>query len=306
MCGEKLRVRGRKSPVDPDLILYGAKKIQMAQLAGEEGKMTRLVSEEIAGLVEEKTGVRPDPADIRKKIRKAHASELRVGKVQYIDALRWEWAQYDTYEQWFEEWESFLVYYGYAVNVPLKDETGKIISNITIPDDKKPRIINMDETEIARAGADKITGRRLLCLYNPDLGVRPGTQKTAATGDHETFVGGMNGDGEPTPPFIIFSTTAEKEENFKLNNGMALVGMPTVTVCFGGEPKTISTAFAVTSKGSMDLTLWPQYVNFLVENLYPDVSPTNRILLKVDGGPGKTYVMDLLEFTERGIDFFPG
>ena len=56
----------------------------------------------------------------------------------------------------------------------------------------------------------------------------------------------------------------------------------------------------------MDLTLWPQYVNFLVENLYPDVSPTNRILLKVDGGPGKTYVMDLLEFTERGIDFFPG
>jgi len=62
---------------------------------------------------------------------------------------------------------------------------------------------------------------------------------------------------------------------------------------------------AVTKKGSMDSTLWPQYMQHILR-LYPDVSPINRVLLKLDGGPGKGNLGHLLAMHAMGVDFFPG
>ena len=129
--------------------------------------MTKTVSEEISNLHQAKHGAqtfsaqtstslrsdsgfcaggaRPEPKKIRQRLRKDHCGEIRIGKTVYVDDLRWEWAQFDSYERWFEDWEDFLVHNGYAINTPTIDETtGEEISRITIPPEKWARIINVD------------------------------------------------------------------------------------------------------------------------------------------------------------------
>ena len=202
-----------------------------------------------------------------------------------------------------DDWKSFLILYGYALDTPQFDANGKQISEITILNPE--RIINLDETEIARS-ASKRNGNHTSnnVLINPSL-PRPGQRASKTDGSHETLVGGMNGKFEKMPPFVIFSSSAEKEENFKIDSSL-LASLPTVTVKFGmDEPTEIPCGHAVRAKGSMDKSLWPQYMEHVLQ-LYPDVSPTNRVLLKLDGGPGKSNLGHLLAMHAMGVDFFPG
>ena len=49
---------------------------------------------------------------------------------------------------------SYLLEKGYAVDEPEKDASGKVISDITIPPEKRRRIfINLDETELPLDGS---------------------------------------------------------------------------------------------------------------------------------------------------------
>jgi hypothetical protein len=202
-----------------------------------------------------------------------------------------------------DDWKSFLLQYGYATDTPQFDNDGKQISEITIHNPE--RILNIDETEIAR-DSKKRNGNHSCnnVLINKSL-PRPGVRASQGTGAHETLVAGMNGTYEPVPPFVIVSTSAEIEDNFKIDTGV-LSSLPVVNVKFGmDEKQDMFCGHAVTKKGSMDTTLWPQYMQHILR-LFPDVSPSNRVLLKLDGGPGKGNLGHLLAMHAMGVDFFPG
>ena len=93
-------------------------------------------------------GKGPEKAWLAKRLRRDHAGTLRRGKRERTVSARWEWMDYNTYEEWFEGWEKFSLEKKYALPEPEYDEAGNQISDIRYPLEKKRRIINLDETEI--------------------------------------------------------------------------------------------------------------------------------------------------------------
>ena len=79
---------------------------------------------------------------------------------------------------WWEGGRAFLLEKGYAVDEPEKDATGKVISDITIPPEKRRRIFNLDETELpldeSKRGGSHGSNNALI---NPNL-PRPGRKST--------------------------------------------------------------------------------------------------------------------------------
>ena len=67
---------------------------------------------------------------------------------------------------------------------------------------------------------------------------------------------------------------------------------------FGHEERQCFTSdFAYTEKGSMDGTLWPQFVRKTLQPMYPDASPENPVLIKCDGGElSRLSLLSLLGF----------
>jgi hypothetical protein len=107
-------------------------------------------------------------------------------------------------------------------------------------------------------------------------------------------------------PFVIFSTQAKIVDNYKITCGEVVAQLPVVKGVFGcGEEKEFHAGFAITEKGSMNSTLWPQYVNHALEH-YPDCSPTFPVGALVDGGPGKDSLYQMLACAVMGLYFFPG
>ena len=122
MCGQPPQKPGPSPEISADLINWGAKKIQLAQVAGEEGSMTKTVSQEIASLHQANGAQtllrkRSEPHSDSEILRRrqaprpqedpaAHAEgplqrgPHRQGRV-CLDDLRWAWAQFDSYERWF-------------------------------------------------------------------------------------------------------------------------------------------------------------------------------------------------------------
>lgn len=122
MCGQPPQKPGPSPEISADLINWGAKKIQLAQVAGEEGSMTKTVSQEIASLHQANGAQtllrkRSEPHSDSEILRRrqaprpqedpaAHAEgplqrgPHRQGRVR-LDDLRWAWAQFDSYERWF-------------------------------------------------------------------------------------------------------------------------------------------------------------------------------------------------------------
>ena len=78
------------------------------------------------------------------------------------------------------------------------------------------RRICFDETEI-RLGSDRDTGGPRSRTYTNSALHRGGARHTRS---HNHVTGGFSvtGAGEVLPPLIIFSTSAEKEENFAVND----------------------------------------------------------------------------------------
>ena len=189
-----------------------------------------------------------------------------------------------------------------------------MVSEVTFFPGKKAYIVNMDETQVPIDGASRslnhVSCRVMICHDLP----RPGKPATK-TGGHCTFILTINALGECGPPFFIFDTSSKVEENRKVRP-QHLANLPYVRGTFGADTATdFSSEFAVTENGSMDKTLWPQFVRKTLYKLYPKTQAEyvangtvveHRICLKVDGGPGKSDFWDLLELSAMGIDLFPG
>ena len=138
--------------------------------------------------------------------------------------------------------------------------------------------IKYDETEL-RLGSDKdSSGSRSKTHTNPRLH-RSGTRCTRSSG-HVTGGLAVNGAGELLPPLIIFSSSAEKEENLAIQDGW-VASFGKIRGEYGHRDYIDCLPYVACRKsGSIDVRLFKYYVENATFDLYPKEGVSSEI--KVD------------------------
>lgn len=112
-------------------------------------------------------------------------------------------------------------------------------------------------------------GRPASVISVSTIGSRLGTA-TNKTSVSSTLMCGSNSCGEPLPLHIMFSSKAEKEENYQVNAEWRF-DLPRVFVQFGHPaPRSFPSTVTVKSKGGTDSRVLQQVLLSYVESLYPD------------------------------------
>ena len=240
----------------------------------------------------------------RSRAKRKQPHLLQPGKIKRVDLTRYQWAVYDTYEEWFAGWEAFLVERGYAAWNDIFNSSGALVSNIEFLPGKLGRILNGDETDMPRDASKRPKGGSTgACCINPLL-PRPGRPATQTSG-HETLFLFVTASGEVCPVILICDSDCEDPNQQRVELEL-VVGLPSVVGRFGCEQaKQFEPIIACSKKGGTTTVLWRSILGHLI-GLYPDVSPLNPICLKVGGGPGRLDRETLLWCVEVGIDVFPG
>ena len=199
----------------------------------------------------------------------------------------------------------------------VRDEQGLLLSELDFRSDEvRRRIINMDETHHDLSLTGDKGGSRSLVYNNPNL--QRGYKKTVKPGRHVTGVYATNASGEALPPLYIFDSGAKIEANYRIKLSW-LEGLPVVTGRFGcPDIVEVASFYSVRAKGSMDDSLFNDYVERVVLPLYPNISKHARfdaitgkllcgpVILKIDSGPGRIIanlesVTKRAEFLEMGL-----
>ena len=164
-------------------------------------------------------------------------------------------------------------------------------------------------------------GSRSVVYHNPNY--QRGYKRSVKAGRHVTGVYATNAAGEALPPMYIFDSGAKLEQNFRVKTTW-LEGLPVIKGRFGC-PELIeeSSFFSVRSRGSMDDSLFIEYIEKVVLPLYPNISKTTEfdpvngkllrgpVILKVDSGPGRIVASEesiakRADFLEMGLYILMG
>jgi len=174
----------------------------------------------------------------------------------------------------------------------------------------------MDKTNHALSITGHRGGPRATTYHNPLL--QRGHKVKAKQGRHVTGVYATNAAGEAIPPMYIFDSSAKSERIFRIRCSW-VENLPKVSGRFGC-PETqhdVASYYAVRSRGSMDDSLFNNYVEEVIIPLYPNISKRARfdqngkllcgpVILKVDSGPGRLVanaesIRKREDFMERGL-----
>ena len=168
-----------------------------------------------------------------------------------------------------------LIASGLVKDQEVRDVNGNLISEIDFgAEDVKRRFVNMDETHHDLSITSEKGGPRSTMYHNPNYqrGYKPSTK----AGRHETGVYATTAAGGILPPMYIFDSSATVDDNFRVKVSW-LEGLPKIEGRFGCPTRIESGSFfAVRSSGSMDDTLFNDYVDRIVLPLYPNISKTTR------------------------------
>ena len=229
-----------------------------------------------------------------RKLRERHPEKLQAANVATADDARLRWTTYDNLQLWFDDAKADLFASGLAIDQEVSNQNGELLSEIDFRspnnggDDVKQRIINMDETHHHLSITTEKGGPRSTMYHNPNL--QRGYKRTVKAGRHVTGVYATNAAGEALPPMYIFDSCATMEKNFRIKVSW-LDGLPTVEGRFGCPSRVESGSFySVRSNGSMDDSLFNDYIERVVLPLYPNISRTASF----DAETGKTSALLLL------------
>ena len=106
----------------------------------------------------------------------------------------------------------------------------------------------------------------------------------------------------------MFSSKAEDPNNYSVNIEWCF-GLPRVFAQFGhSSPQSFPASVTVNPKGGADSRVLAQLLMSYVERLYPDAKDEAgfRVLLKIDGGPGRLDLNSLADLRACGVYLFPG
>jgi hypothetical protein len=296
--GESPMKRG-PAPKIPDVLLEVTSLHAEVSQVGEGGELRgreikRILGAAVIGTKYEHTFT---VESAWKKLRSRHPERLQAGTKVSMEEARSKWTTVNNLEQWFDDVKADLINSGLVIDREVRDEEGVLMSEVDFrSDDVRRRIINMDETHHDLSITGDKGGSRALVYSNPKR--QRGFKKTVKAGRHVTGVYATNAAGEALPPLYIFDSGAKIESNFRVKLSW-LNGLPTISGRFGC-PSTIeqSSYYSVRARGSMDDSLFNDYIERVVLPLYPNISKEVRfdangkllcgpVILKVDSGPGR-------------------
>ena len=254
-------------------------------------------------------------------MRKDYGPEMQAGLTNPVEARRYDFVTDKNLLQWHQDAEKELVDLGFAEHFPheISKKLGGGHAEIRLFPGQNDRVINIDEKQIN----DESVGDRIQTNLDPTL---PSSQPASkGSGAHTTGLFGTTAPGEhagdnpqtTVPLQVIFSSNAEKEENFRVKFSDILgpncdQPLPLSRGRWGlplpaGTSAVRESIFCVTHKGGTTRRTFNQYIDN-VAKLYPDLADVRgkRILIKTDMGPGRGHKDDLIKWKLRGIYILPG
>ena len=187
--------------------------------------------------------------------------------------------------------------YGFAFDEPEALANGTV-AEITMNPLLLGRAIVFDETEFRLGNDSDVGGTRAGTYANASLN-RGGSRHTRSN-NHVTGGLAVSMAGEALPPLVIFSSSAEKEENLAANDAW-VKGFGKTKGKYGHKRFVERMPYiSVRKTGSMDVRLFMEYVENVTKDLFPEGSITLEIKLDdhgrlisgpvlwtVDTGPGR-------------------
>ena len=236
-------------------------------------------------------------------------ANLNVGKPDRVEQRRNKWSTYDNLNLWFESFKGWLIDMGFATDVPPEDvdQKGELV---WATEDQGCRIANMDETGLVLDTTDAGKGGRpAAAYYDPRLGVAP-TMGAHKSSYHATMVSGSFASGEKFPEHFQLPTDAKELENegFQIEFVEDMLSTHAVYLNKRGSYRTFSATYGVNEKGGMN---HDDFAEYILRNFVPLVAddvadkPGKRVVLLVDGGPGRTNRELLMQLKMIGVYLFP-
>lgn len=282
--------------------------IILTQQAGTKAAVLRpMLVKKINTCVNKKEGFRSrNNRKLYERVEKDIAAELQVGKPNRVEQRRNKWATYANINLWFTSFKTWLIEMGFATeNKGFKPGESELTWASA---DQGSRIANLDETKITLDNTDPGQGGRpAMGLYNDRLAKGPtkGSHKSSYTA---TMVGGTFASGEKFPEHYQLPTDAKAKENEGIYLEFLEDMLGTKATYLGKDSKFWSATHNVNEKGGMNKEDFAAYIekNFipLVADDVADI-PGKRVVLLVDGGPGRTNKQLLMSLKARGIYLFP-
>jgi hypothetical protein len=217
-----------------------------------------------------------------KKLRNRHPERVQAATKVTMDEGRSKWTTVNNLEQWFDDVKVDLNNSGLVIDREVRDAEGLLLSELDFRSlEVERRIINMDETHHDLSITGDKGGPRALVYTNPKL--QRGYKKTVKPGRHVTGVYATNAAGEALPPMYIFDSGAKIDSNYRVKLSW-LEGLPVIQGRFGCPDRVeVASFYSVRARGSMDDSLFNDYVERVVLPLYPNISKT----AKFDPNTGK-------------------
>jgi hypothetical protein len=209
-----------------------------------------------------------------------------------------QWTTAKNLRMWFNNWGHDLVQLGFGTQ--LNDD-----GDIHIPENQLGRIINFNETCLSLDGSGNRGGRPEVVFFNsklPQLG--RGASKSSLT---TTMITGSSGLGEALPPHFQFQMSAKSDDTQRAQMEMAIYFLP-IWCKFGmPEQQKHKISIGLNEKGGMDDDEFEKYLKNNIIPLYPDAldCPGQRVMIKVDSGPGRMNIELLAELCLLGFYLYP-
>ena len=240
------------------------------------------------------------------KMMQANSRSQNVTVIDNREALRVKWLTYVNQKKHHENWEAYLIDYGFA-REPVSEEERVQVGHVVFHDDQAARIVNFDEMSISLDGAQTSKGGRPSTTPT-NLNLPESGQQTQKSDKTATIVFGVTGANEAIPPFFIFPTKAANKDNFKLKWEI-LKNLPQIQGQYGySEPRAFDVGVGMNTKGGMNEEMFHKYVTHFLMALYPDARdvPGKRVTLKSDSGPGRLGIAYRFQAQAEGIYLYPG
>ena len=150
-------------------------------------------------------------SSLRRRCRRACAPALECS----VDDRRWQWTTYSNLNTWFGGWKAFLLHHGFAEDEPEEQvEADGRTAEVTIPPQKKRRILNADETHHTLDNEGDRGGSRARTYVGRGRS-RSGQRHVKAAG-HVTGLYTTTADKQNGSVMYMFSTSAEEQANYQV------------------------------------------------------------------------------------------
>ncbi|CAB9523296.1 unknown protein [Seminavis robusta] len=234
----------------------------------------------------------------------SHLQDLE--KADTRESLRVLWLTYQAQQKHYINWEQTAVELGFARQL-LPTELTEDVGYIVWKEEALHRVLQFDEMNIALDGTDDSIGGRQSRIPT-SKGMGNAGKAAEKSGASMTLMFGMSFANEALPPLFIFPTKSKDPSNYKHRVDFA-ASLPQLEAQYGfNRLRRHNVPFAMNPKGGMTKEMLEAFFRKCVLPLYPNAADREgqRLLIKIDSGPGRNNPDCLRKLRARGAHLHPG